>query len=163
VAPFDLAFHPDGRTVAVAVNWDDNSIRLWDLQRTREVQRLPAGPQVSSIAFSPDGRTLVSATVEGAVRLWEVATGKQIFLLDGHERAVMAVAISPDGRLIASADGSSRLRHTGDGLMVPGRDPHRLVLWDSDTGKQVGRFQGHDSNITSLAFSPDGARLASGL
>jgi WD40 repeat protein len=57
---------------------------------------------VNSVAFSPDGKTLASGSLDQTVRLWEVATGKEILKFEGHQDPVCSVAFSPDGRHLAS-------------------------------------------------------------
>jgi hypothetical protein len=66
---------------------------------------------VSSVAFSPDGRTLATGSLDNTARLWEVATGKAIGVLRGHEQPVQSMAFSPDGRTLAtgSEDNTARL------------------------------------------------------
>jgi WD40 repeat protein len=58
--------------------------------------------QVSSVAFSPDGRILATGSWDTMARLWEVATGREIAALRGHEDQVSSVAFSPDGRTLAT-------------------------------------------------------------
>src|SRR5947209_1445146 len=58
--------------------------------------------RVVSLAFSPDGRTLVSASEDGAIKLWDVASKEERHTLNGHSDRVVSVAVSPDGRLVAS-------------------------------------------------------------
>ncbi|MFI0923795.1 trypsin-like peptidase domain-containing protein [Streptomyces sp. NPDC021012] len=100
---------------------------------------------VSSVKFSPDGRTVASASSDGTVRLWDVATGKSRRVLNGHSDTVSSVAFSPDGRTLAT-----------------GGADHNARLWDTVTGEIRAILNGHTYNVTSVAFSPDGRTLATG-
>jgi WD40 repeat protein len=97
------------------------------------------------VAFSPDGRRLVTGGEENTVKIWDVQNGADLQTLRGHNGDVYTVAFSPDGRWIASAGEDSAVK-----------------VWDSRSGKLVRSFRGHTSVVTSVAFSPDGRRLVSG-
>jgi WD40 repeat protein len=147
------------------------------------------GP-VFSVAFSPNGKTLASRSLDGTVRLWNVGTHRQIgILLAGHTGPVNSVAFSPNGKTLASGslDGTVRLwnvgthrqigillaGHTGpvnsvafspDGktLAVGGSDG-TVRLWEAATGRKIGSFTSPPGDvILSVAFSPDGKTLAAG-
>jgi RNA polymerase sigma factor (sigma-70 family) len=149
-----LALRGDGRTLAIGGASDRERIRLWDLERDEEILALGGHEHViSSLVFSPDGRTLASGSVDRTVRFWEVATGKEIAVLKGHKQEVATVAFSPDGRLVAS----------GGGMHAAGGGAHEIRLWDAASGEEIQQFQGHNSGVASLAFAPDGMHLASGL
>jgi WD40 repeat protein len=77
---------------------------------------------VSSAAFSPDGKRIVTASLDGTARLWDGETGKQIGqALKGHAGSVNSAAFSPDGKRIVTASSDNTAR-----------------LWDGETGKQIG-------------------------
>lgn len=83
----------------VTGSWDKTA-RLWDVATGKEIATFRHEHAVASANFSPDGRTVVTASSK-TVRLWEVATGKEIAVLSGYQGwgtgAVTSVAFSPDG------------------------------------------------------------------
>jgi WD40 repeat protein len=99
---------------------------------------------VSSVAFSPDGQIVASASDDMTVRLWDAKTGEQVQKLEGHEGSVSSVAFSPDGQIVVSASWDDTVR-----------------LWDAKTGEQVQKLEGHEGSVYSVAFSPDGQIVAS--
>jgi WD40 repeat protein len=105
--------------------------------------------QVTAAIFTPDGQTIVSASWDKTIRLWNVATGLTTRILTGHSKGVGSLAVSP-------ADGPN-----GRWLASGGEDA-TVKLWDLTTGREARTFSGHRNSVTSVAFSPDGELLAAG-
>jgi WD40 repeat protein len=143
-----LAVRPEDGLLAAS--GDGPNIVLFDLKagQVRTVLTESSGrpgAQVQSLAFSPDGRQLLSAGTARVVQLWDVESGKLVRELRGHTDEVFAAIFHPDGQRIVSA----------------GRD--RVIrVWDPDHGDEIVRLLGHTYYIFSLSFSPDGTTLASG-
>lgn len=102
---------------------------------------------VQSVAYSPDGVFLASGDSNGAVKLWDVTTGKCTASLSGHTSGVSSVAFSPDGKTLASGGG-------------PFLKPGEVKLWDVITRKEKASFGGHNWHVFALSFSSDGKTLA---
>ncbi|HEX2913802.1 MAG TPA: NB-ARC domain-containing protein [Chloroflexia bacterium] len=150
-----VAFSPDGQWLASSGS--ERAIRLWELAKVRE-----AGPQAEpailntarvlpgdheliwSVAFSPDGKLLASASDERTIKLWDTGSGECVRTLHGHSEWVQAVAFSPDGRYLASGGGDRVVK-----------------LWDLASGECLRTLSGHQVWIWMVAFSPDGRYLAS--
>jgi WD40 repeat protein len=127
----------------------DNTVRLWDPATGQPVGQPLTGhtDKVTSVAFSPDGRRIVSGSVDKTVRVWDANTGKPIGdSLMGHRDAVSSVVFSPYGTRIASGGLDTTVR-----------------LWDADTGQPIGDpITGHQDIIGDVAVSGDGHLIVSG-
>ncbi len=146
-----IAFSPDGRYV-VSGGCDqldsDNrctqgSARVWEATTGQEIARMTYDDNVSSVAFSPDGKYVVSGSGDNTVRVWEASTGKEISRMT-HDGGVDSIAFSPDGRYVVSGSGDNTAR-----------------VWEASTGKEISRMT-HDDAVSSVAFSPDGKYVVSG-
>jgi WD40 repeat protein len=111
-----------------------------------------------AMAFTPDGKTLVSGSCDRTLIVWNIAERKLVHALEGQGRTVAAVAISPNGRVAATC-GTDRCREP---CQAPVQPP-LILFWDIRSGEELAGYSGHDVDGQALAFSPDGKRLASGL
>jgi DNA-binding beta-propeller fold protein YncE len=98
---------------------------------------------VQAVAWSPDGQSLASASIDRSIRLWKTATGELLRTVGQHEGRILALTFSPDGKTLVST--SSDLK---------------VHLWDPAEGKLVRTLNGHKDTIQAVAFSPDGKYLA---
>ncbi|MBD1935642.1 MULTISPECIES: CHAT domain-containing protein [Cyanophyceae] len=104
--------------------------------------RILKGYSGGNISFSPDGKTIASASDDKTVKLWSVE-GTELHTFKGHSSKVTSVSFSPDGKTIASAS-----------------EDKTVKLWSIE-GAELHTFKGHSSKVTSVSFSPDGKTIAS--
>ena len=185
-----VAFSPDGRTLASGFV-GTASIALWDLGSRSAVTMAEGhfGGASRSVALAPDGTTLAAVMSYDKVHLWDLRTGTNTAILEGHAGRLNAVVFSPDGATLASAssDRTVKLWHvpTGaeittleapdgawisavafspdGGSIASGDGRGRVTLWDVASGVRTVSWEGDDARgIGSLAFSPDGTTLAAG-
>ncbi len=112
---------------------------------------------ITGIAFTPDGRQLVSASNDKTIRVWDLASGKTVRTIrgesaPGHAGKVYAMALSPDGKWLA----------VGGWFDGPGDEQDAIRLYEFASSKLVALLKGHADVVQGLAFSPDGSRLISG-
>jgi WD40 repeat protein len=124
---------------------EDKTLRLWNSAWNQVWSTASAhSSNITSVAFSPDGAALVSASLDGTLRLWST-NGTSLRTFTGHASGVTAVAFSPDGAKLASGslDGS-------------------IKLWDRVAGTCLATISAHGAAVTSLGFTPDSKRVLSG-
>jgi WD40 repeat protein/Flp pilus assembly protein TadD len=158
-----VAFSPDGKHVATGS--EDDTAVVWEIAIGKEVapspkgsiwtEGLPGAPRseqvtrmnhdddVTSVAFSPDGKYLATGCNDNSARVWEATTGTQVAQVS-HGDWVRSVAFSPDGKYLATAS-----------------DDNSARVWEAISGREVTRMN-HEDCVTAVAFSPDGEYLATG-
>ncbi len=155
---FCVAWHPTKGHLIASAGLD--AVRAWDAQTKREVFKLPTALgkialPYQAMAFSPDGRYLVTGKVVGTVQVWDGETGREVGTLDTHKREIRGLVFSKGGEHLASA--------SSDGI---------VKLWDAKRLDKKHLEEKQEARLTlrarvagpglSLAFSPDGRRLATG-
>jgi WD40 repeat protein len=153
-----LAFDDDG--VKVLTYSQDGMVRHWD-PTSGECVESPMSPEQNdgrTAAFSPDGKSFLTASVDGEVRVRETpGGGTEVALSCDHW--VSAVAFSPDGKTLLT--GYSDLPFPfGPGPLPNGKG--EAQLWDLSTGRPLGPALPHAYTVLNVAFSPDGSRMLTG-
>ena len=138
-----LAFAPDGETFAFATK--DQRVFVFDATTRTMRKTMAARGEPSEVAFNPDGSRLAVSHWNGAVAIYDPATGAEIAVLTNHTKWVASLAFSRQAPILATGSADQRIR-----------------LWDTQTWKETASFKGHMNLVDSIAVSPDGRWLASG-
>ncbi|MCH8149417.1 MAG: WD40 repeat domain-containing protein [Planctomycetes bacterium] len=150
-----MAVSLDGQLLASASAY---YVTAWNMRSEQSV--LPNAQRheepITSLAFSPDDKTLATASWDQSVKLWNMETGKLIAALSGHKQPVSAIAFSPDGRTLASATYGSQ-----EMLTIPnGEEDAEIRLRDMESRR--ARVTKKSTSVYCLAFAPDGKTFAAG-
>jgi WD40 repeat protein len=182
-------YSPDNKRIALGCN--RGMIKIVDPE-TGEESILTDGKGwqqslIQSLAFSPDGRLLVSGGYDHVVRVWDTNTGRELTTLTGHSAPINDVVFSSDGQRIASGalegkariwdldldreqvilsghkDGTWELAFSPDGRRLVSASGDKTVkVWNVSTAKEIMTLSGHEDQVLAVAFSPDGKHIASG-
>jgi WD40 repeat protein len=142
---------------------------------------------VMDVAYSPDGKYLITASKDATLKLWSVAIGKELRTYTGHTKVVCSVCFSPDGTFFASGswDGTIQLWNLENDksiktfnpkansvnsvsispdskLLAGGTSIGTITIWDIESGNEIVVLVGHTNNIETINFSPDSKFLVSG-
>lgn len=168
-----------------------STVSLWNVSQA-EAQRTITVPRGSRfvpdrVALSPDGKLIAGGGRDNAIKIWDAATGRELFTLTGHRKSIWDLAFSPDNKLLASASQDADIKlwsvatgqelktlttHAGgvgaiafspDGKkLASGSQDKMIFVWDLNEGETDGAYVGHKEWVNAVAFSPDGKKLASG-
>jgi WD40 repeat protein len=177
-----VAFSPDGQRIVTGGY--DHAARVWDVAGDRELLTLKGhNGAITSVAFSPDGRRIVTGSADMTAKVWDMASGRELLTLKGHTGELRSVAFSPDGQRIVTgsvdytarvweaATGRELLTIKGpigaatfspDGRQIVAESGNTVRVWEADSGRELLTLNGEYSEITSVAFSPDGLRIVAG-
>jgi WD40 repeat protein len=138
-----VAFHPDGKRLAVA---GSEVVEVWNLETVRKLLDLKGHRKwVYCVAYSPDGKWLASGAWDGTVMLRDAATADMAQTIFAHAGEVLGLAFSPDSR----------------NLVTAGED-RSTQLWEVPSGRRLATFHGHTDFVQAVAFRPDGREVATG-
>jgi serine/threonine protein kinase len=186
-APNSISWSPQGTQIAVGNS--DGTVHIWNpVTGANQLTLNGHKDRVNGVAWSPDGSMLASGSDDKTVRIW-TTTGQNLFTYTGQGQGVSAIAWSPNGqRIVSSGDGVVQTWDAQTGLNVvthadqlgnivawSPKDARRIAsddfegssqflvdIWDATTGANVSTYKGHTQQVSALAWSPNGERIASG-
>ncbi len=168
-AVLTIAYSPDGKYLAAGS--ENRTIKIWNISTQQEIVTLSGHAKgVSSIAYSPDGKYLASGSYDSKIKIWDMHTHQEIATFSGHAKVVHSIAYSPDGKYLASGSGDFKIK-----------------IWDMHTHQEIATLLGYSEDginiakklhhgykpsiadqfgygigVKTIAYSPDGKKLASG-
>jgi WD40 repeat protein len=184
-----VAYSPDATRIATGS--PDRTAKVWDARTGELLLELKGhGQAVTSIAFSQDSLRLVTGSFDKTARVWDARSGMPLLEVKDNPALILTVAFSPDGKRLVTGCTDNKVRYwdASTGAKVSelslkrqlgspsgiafSPDESRLVtgnklgrtaqVWDARTGAQLFELKGHSNIVYSVAFSPDGTRIATG-
>jgi WD40 repeat protein len=141
-----VTYSPDTTMIATGGHNEEKNLKIWDAETAKLVANLTGHTyQVTCLAWTTDGKTLISGSGDGSIRTWNTTTWQQIAVWTGHTDSVWGIAISPNGRILASASYDNTAR-----------------LWNLENGQPIGSPLQHTDPVDCVSFSTDGKQLATG-
>jgi WD40 repeat protein len=143
-----VIYSPDMTMIATGGESEDlkEFLKIWDAKTGKLITNLKGHTKiVYCLAWTADGSTLISGSMDFSIRTWNTTTWQQIHVLTGHTDDVYRIAISPNGPVLASASWDKTAR-----------------LWNLENGLPIGSPLQHPSNVQCVSFSTDGKLLATG-
>jgi WD40 repeat protein len=124
---------------------NDRLIKIWDGKTFGLVTTLKLEGNAWCMAWTADGKRLISGSIDGSIVTWNTSTWKQLAVFTGHTERIIAISISPNERILASASWDFTAR-----------------LWNIENGQQIGSALVHSGEVYCISFSEDGKLLATG-
>lgn len=183
--PSGFTFDSSGARFLVHSDTDDGEVHAFNAQTGDHLVGLVGHSAiVNSATYNPDGSRILTASDDGTARLWDARSGKHLASLAGHSAGVYSASYSPDGAriLTASDDGTARLWDARSGRplrrlagvenvlsfstspagIVTGDSDGQIKIWDGRSGKLMKTLTGGPMEVTKVALSPDGTKIATG-
>ncbi len=138
------ACSPGGKLV-LTTSLGDTGAGIWDSLTGKKLRELNNHSRsINSAGFSPDGRYVVTASMDGTALIWDAAGNRVRHVLRGHGGSVTRALFSPDSGYVATAS-----------------EDHTVRIWDAENGEMLHELRGHGAEVTAVSFSPDGDRVVS--
>ncbi len=148
-------FSPDGKMILTVGQYD---AKVWSFAKQKNLQkwRFLGDNTVRDTNFSPDGKSIVSASADSVIKLWDIRTGKLKREFRGHRSYISSCVFSPNGKMLASGGKRVRLWDINSGQLL------RVFSGREKEGPQIILYEkGHNNIISSCCFSPDNKKLIS--
>jgi WD40 repeat protein len=140
----EVTFSPDGQYFVTGSIGDYRYIKFWDAATLKLLKTYPQQPYIYGLAITPDGQKLVAA-VKNYVKVWDIASGQELWNKKGPNLDINAIAISPDGRQVATANKEGT-----------------IMLFEIASGQLLKTLSAQKGWVLAVAFSPDGQYLYGG-